>query len=228
MQSVVSACGGLSSLSLGMWAHAFMLRKYDGNLSNDVLLNNTLVDMYCKCGSLDIAKQVFDRMSKRDITCWNSMILGFAMHGKFKEALDAFIRICRMKVLMPNSITFIGVLTACNRGGLVNEGRKYFESMVGKYKIEPQLEHYGCIVDLLARAGLIEEALNVVNDMYVKPDVVIWRSLLDACSKQIVDVELSEEVARRILNTVFHQWLGYYLEYMPLLTVGTMLVPLEN
>lgn len=201
LQSIINACAGLCSLSLGMWAHAYVLRMSYGAVASDALVNSSLVDMYCKCGSLEIAQQVFERMPERDITSWNSIILGFAMHGKAEAALEHFARLVKMETLMPNSITFVGVLSACNHRGMVNEGRKYFDMMLTEYKMKPQLEHYGCLVDLLARAGFIDEALDLVTNMPMKPDVVIWRSLLDACSKQRASIELSEEVARQILDS---------------------------
>ncbi|KAL5722524.1 Pentatricopeptide repeat-containing protein [Ranunculus cassubicifolius] len=201
MQSVLCACTGLGMLSLGMWAHAYILRKCELSVKNDVLVMNSVLDMYCKCGSLEMARQVFQRMSKRDVTSWNLMILGYAMHGRVKEALKTFSDLCMIEGLRPNSITFVGVLSACNHGGLVNEGRMYFDLMSDRYKIEPQVEHYGCVVDLLARAGFITEALDIFYTMPMKPDVVIWRSLLDACAKKNVDIELSEEVAQKIFET---------------------------
>ncbi|KAK2990782.1 hypothetical protein RJ640_012683 [Escallonia rubra] len=201
MQSVIRACAGLGALSLGMWAHAYILTRCDPNVASDVLVNNSLVDMYCKCGSYGMAQRVFETMEKRDVTSWNSMILGFAMHGKVEAAVEYFTRMVNKGGLSPNSITFSGILSACNHRGLVGEGRKYFDIMVNEYKIQPVLEHYGCIVDLLARAGFIEEALDIVSKMPIKPDAVIWRSLLDACCKKNAGVELSEEVAKQIIES---------------------------
>ncbi|OAY61482.1 pentatricopeptide repeat-containing protein At1g59720, chloroplastic/mitochondrial [Manihot esculenta] len=211
MQSVLNACAGLCALSLGMWVHAYILRKFDDNVAKDVLVNNCLVDMYCKCGSLDIALQVFERMDRRDVTSWNSMILGFAMHGKAALAFEYFDLMVRTWKLIPNSITFVGVLSACNHRCMVNEGQKYFEMMVSEYNIEPQLEHYGCLVDILARAGLIDEALNLVSSMPMKPDAVIWRSLLDSCCKKNASVELSEEMARQVLESKGGDCSGVYV-----------------
>ncbi|KAF4382961.1 hypothetical protein G4B88_010132, partial [Cannabis sativa] len=211
---VLKACAYLFALSqgeqlhahvvkfgLGMWIHSYLLRMPNPAIASDVLVASELINMYCKCGSLEIAQQVFDRMPNRDITSWNSMILGFAMHGQAKAALECFARLIETEVFKPDSITFVGVLSACNHTGIVSEGRKYFELMVKKYKIQPQLEHYGCLVDLFARAGFIDEALNLVRNMPMKPDAVIWRSLLNACGKQRASVELSEEVARQILES---------------------------
>ncbi|CAN1151359.1 Pentatricopeptide repeat-containing protein At1g59720, chloroplastic/mitochondrial [Linum perenne] len=203
IQSVLNACAGLSALSLGMWVHACILRSSgaDADLARDVLVNNSLVDMYCKCGALNMAMQVFERMEKRDLTSWNSMILGLGMHGKGELALEYFDNMVEKERILPNSVTFVGVLSACNHRFMVNDGRKYFDSMVNEYRIEPRLEHYGCLVDILARAGLIDEALDLISTMHVKPDAVIWRSLLDACCKNNASVELSKEMALKILES---------------------------
>lgn len=211
MHSVISACAGLGSLALGVWAHAYLLKKVDLDAATEVLLKSSLVDMYCKCGSLELAQQVFERMRKRNVTSWNYMILGFAMHGKAEAALQCFERMVRTETFPPNSITFVGILSACKHRGMVAEGRKYFEMMVEEYRIDPVLEHYGCLVHLLARAGLIVEALDIISKMPMKPDVVIWRSLLDACSKTNASVQLSEEVARQILESEDDVGSGVYV-----------------
>ncbi|GMH01676.1 hypothetical protein Nepgr_003515 [Nepenthes gracilis] len=201
LQSVICACAALGALSLGMWVHAYVLKLCDVDMSVHVLLSNSLIDMYSKCGMLEFSKQLFDRLPRRDVNSWNSIILGFAMHGKAKMALQYFDKMLKIDGYRPNSITFVGLLTACNHRGMVDEGRNCFHKMVMDYQIEPQLEHYGCLVDLLARAGLVEEALDLVSDMPMKPDMVIWRSLLDACCKKNASIELSEEVAKKILES---------------------------
>ncbi|KAF5746669.1 pentatricopeptide repeat-containing protein [Tripterygium wilfordii] len=210
MQSIVSACAGLGAFSLGAWSHAYILRKCVPDASTNVQINNSLVDMYCKCGSLEMAKQVFDRMPSRDVNSWNSMILGFSNHGKAEAALECF-ECMRGAGTTPNSVTFVGVLSACDHKGMVSKGRKYFDMMITEYKIEPRLEHYGCLVDILARGSLINEALDLVSSMPMKPDVVIWRSLLDACCKKNADVELSEEMARQILELGGGAYGGVYV-----------------
>ncbi|KAL5981193.1 hypothetical protein ACLOJK_029114 [Asimina triloba] len=140
-------------------------------------------------------------MPKTDITSWNATILGFAIHGHVKEALNVFGYLRGKEQLEPTSISFVGVLSACNHGGLVNEGQRYFDPMVEDYRIKPQIQHYGCMVDLFARTGLIEKALDLVSSMPMKPDVVIWRSLLDAFSKQNASIEISEMVADQVLKS---------------------------
>ncbi|GAB4839919.1 Pentatricopeptide repeat-containing protein At1g59720, chloroplastic/mitochondrial [Ancistrocladus abbreviatus] len=211
LQSVTCACASLGALSLGMWAHAYALRVCDATVRVDVLVNNALVDMYCKCGMLEFAQQLFDRMSRRDVNSWNSIILGFATHGKARVAFEYLDSMVKVDGYAPNSITFVGVLTACNHRGLVNQGRKYFDMMVMDYKIKPQLEHYGCLVDLLARAGLVDEALDLVLNMPLKPDLVIWRSLLDACCKKNASMKLSERVAKKILESEGSSSSGVYV-----------------
>ncbi|XP_028794473.1 pentatricopeptide repeat-containing protein At1g59720, chloroplastic/mitochondrial [Neltuma alba] len=211
MQSVISACAGLGALSLGLWAHAYILKKSEINMADDVLINSCLVDMYCRCGSLEIAEQVFESMPDKDVNSWNSMIFGVAMHGKAEAALDCFNRMVKTQTVSPNSITFVSVLSACNHSGKVIEGLEYFDRMIKEYDIEPRLEHYGCLVDLLARAGRIEEALNLVSEMPMKPDAVIWRSLLDACCKQQTSVELSEEMAKQIFESEGSVGSGVYV-----------------
>ncbi|BAT74589.1 hypothetical protein LR48_Vigan511s002300 [Vigna angularis] len=211
MQSVFSACAGLGSLSLGLWAHAYILKKCDKNIVDDVLVNTGLVDMYCKCGELEIAKQVFESMPARDVNSWNSIIMGFAMHGKAEAALDYYVRMVKLEKIVPNSITFVGVLSACNHRGMVDEGIVYFDMMTKEYNVETRLEHYGCLVDLFARAGRIDEALNVVSEMPIKPDGVIWRSLLDACCKEHASVELSEEMVKQIFESMGSVCGGVYV-----------------
>ncbi|RYR64970.1 hypothetical protein Ahy_A03g010988 isoform A [Arachis hypogaea] len=161
----------------------------------------TMQSVISSCAGLGALSLVFESMPYRDVNSWNSMILGLAMHGMAEEALDYYARMVKVKGLMPNSITFVGVLSACNHRGMVNEGIMSFDIMTREYKIEPRLEHYGCLVDLFARAGRIEEAMNLVSEMPMKPDVVIWRSLLDACCKQHASLELSEELAKKVFES---------------------------
>ncbi|CAN6445502.1 unnamed protein product [Victoria cruziana] len=195
MQSVVLACGGLGALSLGVWAHCFIVRK---GVQVGILMENALVEMYSKCGCLVMARKVFDNMLERDISTFNAMIFGLATYGYGKEAVEVF---ATMKVagVKPNSITFVGVLSACSHAGMIDDGRKYFDCMVD-YGIEPRIEHYGCMVDLLGRAGCHDEAERLISSMPVKPDAAIWRSLLNASCRNNASVDYSELVAKRIME----------------------------
>nr|CAD1841819.1 unnamed protein product [Ananas comosus var. bracteatus] len=205
LQSVLGACAASGALSLGMWAHALLLRAPGlgaGPVARDALINNSLVDLYAKCGAIDMARQVFDEMPQRDAASWNVLILGLAAHGRVAEALAAFADMPASA--RPNAITFVGVLSACNHAGLVDEGLRYLDLMITRFRIEPRLEHYGCVVDLLARAGRVDAALRVVAAMPRRPDAVIWRSLLDACAKSgtttTTNLHLTESLAERALQ----------------------------
>ncbi|KXG34602.1 pentatricopeptide repeat-containing protein At1g59720, chloroplastic/mitochondrial [Sorghum bicolor] len=215
LQSVLGACAAAGALSLGLYAHALLLRELGADasaaVSRDVLINNSLVDLYGKCGAVELARQVFDRMPERDLASWNAMVLALANHGRVRDSLDLFDRMTRVENVRPNAITFVAVLSACNYGGLVEEGRRYFAAMVSEYGIRPRIEHYGCLVDILARAGFIEEALDVVAGMNCRPDSIIWRSLLDACCKRNAGLELSEAMAKLALDVPDDAVSGVYV-----------------
>lgn len=176
MVSIISACARTGALDLGTWLHKFIDRN---NIKVDLKLSTALVDMYAKCGSINKAKKVFDEMSKRDTMAWSSMIAGLAIHGLVEEALDLYSRMNETNVI-PNHVTFVGVLSACALHGLVSEGRRFWSSM-HVLGIVPVMEHYGCMVDLLCRAGLIEEAHGFVEAMPISPNLVVWRTLLVGC-----------------------------------------------
>ncbi|CAN6482442.1 unnamed protein product [Victoria cruziana] len=195
MLSVISACGQLGSIESGRWVHSYVRNI---GIHKRVRVSTALIDMYCKCGDLDDACHVFDDMQERDIVSWNAMIAGYAMHGKSKEALQLFSELIELG-FQPTDITFIGLLNACSHAGLVNEGRKYFESMQDKFGIEPKIEHYGCMVDLLGRAGLLDEAYELVKSMRIPPDPVLWGTLLAACRLH-GNITLGERIASFLME----------------------------
>ncbi|KAL6633965.1 hypothetical protein ACP70R_026636 [Stipagrostis hirtigluma subsp. patula] len=176
--SVLSACGHLGMLKIGKVIHGYAWRTCVGFGSSVV---NGLIDMYGKCGNLKGARWIFDEVSdRRDLTSWNSLINCLALHGHSKGAIVVFTAMMNEGV-EPDEVTFVGLLNACTHGGFVDEGLRYFELMHHEHGIEPEIEHYGCIVDLLGRAGRFQDAMNVIKDMRVEPDEVIWGSLLSAC-----------------------------------------------
>ncbi|KAF7836558.1 pentatricopeptide repeat-containing protein [Senna tora] len=193
LTSALRACTSLSMLELGRQVHVHVLK-----FEQDLILNNALLDMYSKCGSLEDAKSIFNRMAGKDVISWSTMIAGLAQNGFSKEALNLFES---MKTLgpKPNHITLVGVLFACSHAGLVNEGLYYFRSMKNLYGIDPGREHYGCILDLLGRAGRLDDAVKLINEMKCEPDVVTWRTLLDACSVHR-NVDLAKFAAKEILK----------------------------
>ncbi|CAI8611320.1 unnamed protein product [Vicia faba] len=177
MLSVLSAVSRLGVLELGIWVHSFISRM---QLFITASLGAALINMYSRCGSIDRSVKVFDEMPHRNVVTWTALINGLAVHGRSKEALKAFYDM-KESGLKPDRTSFIGVLVACSHGGLVEDGWRIFESMTNEFGIEPMLEHYGCMVDLLGRAGLLVEAFEFVEKMPVKPNSVIWRTLLGAC-----------------------------------------------
>lgn len=177
--AVLPACAKLGTLEIGKWIHFYSEKK---GFLRKVCLCNALIEMYSKCGSVIEAWQVFNQMSERDVISWSTMIGGLANHGRAHEALGLFKEMLRENV-EPNEITFLGVLSACGHAGLLEEGLKYFDSMKNDYHIEPEIEHYGCLVDLLGRTGYLDQALKLINCMPMKPDSAIWGSLLSSCRK---------------------------------------------
>lgn len=173
----LSACGFLGALDQGKWIHAFAERK---GMQFDRILGTALVDMYAKCGCIDNAVQVFGEMTERDVFAYTAMISGFSNHGRSEMAIEMFARM-EAEGVKPNAVTFICFLSACGRLGLVELGKHLFESMGRVYGVEPGVEHYGCLVDLLARSGLIDEAQKLVREMAIEPDSYVLGALLNAC-----------------------------------------------
>ncbi|BAF09371.1 pentatricopeptide repeat-containing protein At1g33350 [Oryza sativa Japonica Group] len=192
---LLSACGHLGMLKIGKVIHGYAWRSCVGFGSSVV---NGLIDMYGKCGNLMEAKWIFDAFSDRGLTTWNSLINCLALHGCSESAIAVFNSM-RNEGVQPDEVTFVGLLNACTHGGFVDEGLRYFELMCDEHGIEPEIEHYGCVVDLLCRAGRFQDAMNFINDMKVQPDEVIWGSLLNACRIHR-HLELAEHAIRNLLD----------------------------
>jgi pentatricopeptide repeat protein len=195
--TMLSACTGLGALDQGKWIHEYIKRN---GIELDSKLTTAIVDMYCKCGCLEKALQVFHSLPLpcRWISSWNCMIGGLAMHGNGEAAIQLFKEMERQRVA-PDDITFLNLLTACAHSGLVEEGRNYFSYMIRVYGIEPRMEHFGCMVDLLGRAGMVPEARKLIDEMPVSPDVTVLGTLLGACKKHR-NIELGEEIGRRVIE----------------------------
>ncbi|KAK9083579.1 hypothetical protein Scep_030050 [Stephania cephalantha] len=195
MLSTLSACASLGALDVGTWLHAYIEKK---SLNSDGSLDSSLIDMYSKCGCIGKAIQVFDKVPVRDVIAWTSLICGLAMHGHGKECITQF---CRMQEAgaKPDDVTMVGVLNACAHAGLLEQGLQYFYSIETAYNLTPKIEHYGCIIDLLGRMGRLREAYNLINEMPLAPNEVIWGTLLSACRVH-KNVELGELVAKRMLE----------------------------
>ncbi|XWS28281.1 hypothetical protein CRYUN_Cryun25bG0053300 [Craigia yunnanensis] len=157
-------------------------------------IGNALVDIYAKCGNVEQALGVFQGMKCRDVFSYTAMIFGFAINGESKRALDIFADM----PTKPDEVIFVGVLSACSHAGMVDVGRKHFEDMSGVYNLEPRKEHYGCMVYLLGRAGLISEADEFIAYMPIEPDLFVWGALLGVCSVR-GKVELVESVMKKLV-----------------------------
>lgn len=197
MSTVLSACGRLGAIEQGKWVHAY-IDKYLVEI--DIVLGTALIDMYAKCGSLERAKRVFSALGfKKDVKAYSAMICCLAMYGLSEECFQLFSEMTTSNNINPNSVTFVGVLGACVHRGLINEGKSYFTMMIEKYGITPSIQHYGCMVDLYGRAGLIEEAESFIASMPMEPDVLIWGSLLSG-SRMLGDSKTCEAALKRLIE----------------------------
>ncbi|XP_022146486.1 pentatricopeptide repeat-containing protein At4g21065 [Momordica charantia] len=178
MVSLLSACVELGAMALGERVHVYMLKV---GLVHNPHASNALLDLYSKCGNIRDALKVFDEMEERSVVSWTSLIVGLAVNGLGNEALELFGELER-KGLKPSEITFVGVLYACSHCGMVEEGFDYFRRMKDEYGILPRIEHHGCIVDLLCRAGKVGDAYEYIRNISIPPNAVIWRTLLGACT----------------------------------------------
>ncbi|GMN41771.1 hypothetical protein TIFTF001_010978 [Ficus carica] len=195
MVSVLSACSHLGALDHGRWAHAYIDKN---RLRMTVTLGTALIDMYAKCGAMDKAMEVFWKMREKNVYTWSSAMSGLAMNGFGEKCLELF-SLMKQERVEPNEVTFVAVLRGCSVVGLVNEGRKHFQAMKAVYGIEPQIEHYGCLVDLYGRAGRLAEALDVIDSMPMKPHAGAWGALLNA-SRMHKNLELGELASRKIVE----------------------------
>ncbi|XWS51100.1 hypothetical protein CRYUN_Cryun12cG0147400 [Craigia yunnanensis] len=194
--SVLSACSQLGSVEAGECIAAYIETQDD--LASNVYVASALLDMYSKFGNIAKARQAFDGMPDRDIVSWNSMIVGLAVNGFAEDAILLFEKMKETEV-KPDGITFVGLLTACSRTGLVELGLEFFRSMELQYRIEPNIEHYACIVDLFCRTGRLNEAYEFVGRMEMEPNVVIWSALLSA-SRTYLNIELAELCVEKLLK----------------------------
>ncbi|KAK1267121.1 Pentatricopeptide repeat-containing protein [Acorus gramineus] len=191
----LTACTSLGALDQGRALHAYIVTS---PIKNDVYIETALLDMYAKCGHIDHATAVFARMQCKDRQAFTAMISGLAVHGEGESALTHFDSMIEQGI-RPNGVAYIAVLSACSHSNLVEEGRKRFKEMKSIHHIEPEIEHYGCMVDLLGRGGRLKEAEDLIQTMPIEPNSVIWASLLNAC-RVYNDVELAEKAAKKLIE----------------------------
>lgn len=203
---VLNACANVTALEEGRCIHAQVI---ESGCESDRFVGNSLVNMYAKCGSIEESWNVFEKMPTRDVVSCNSMLGGFAIHGDAKKALQLFEQMHQDGVEM-NGVTFVCLLSACSHGGLVDEGLHNFKSMEAVYGVPPTAEHYSCTVDMLCRAGHLQEAEDIINTMSFEPDESVLQALLAACRVH-GNVQIGERTADRVLQLDPQSSSGYVL-----------------
>ncbi|KAA8547535.1 hypothetical protein F0562_003964 [Nyssa sinensis] len=227
---VLTACGRSARLNEGRSVHGSFMRTYT---KSSLIIDTALIDMYGKCRRVDVAQIVFDRMSTRNLVCWNAMILGHCIHGNPEDGLNLYSEMVgrtRSKDeennfdknidpnegqgIIPNEITFIGVLCACARRELLTEGRNYFSQMIDAFRIKPNFAHYWCMANLFASVGLMQEAEEILSNVTIDEDVTsessLWAGLFKSCRFQ-GNVIFGERIAKALIELEPHNYLCYAL-----------------
>ncbi|XP_056176220.1 putative pentatricopeptide repeat-containing protein At3g01580 isoform X2 [Syzygium oleosum] len=203
---ILAACSDLGILQQAICLHGYLIRS---GFSANMYVGATLLELYSKCGSLDNAIKVFSGMCEKDVVIWSSMIAGYGIHGRGKEALRLFDQMTRSSSVQPNNVTFLSLLSACSHSGLIEEGIEMFNKMVHKYHLKPDSEHYGIVVDLLGRIGQLDKAIEVIRMMPTLAGSHVWGALLGACRIHD-DIEMGELAARHLLH-LDPEHAGYYV-----------------
>ena len=214
LSSILSACAQSGDVLMGRWVHVYALKGMGREMH--IMVGTALVDMYAKCGPIDMAFKVFKYLPKRNVVAWNAMLGGLAMHGRGKFVLDIFPKM--IEEAKPDDLTFMAVLSACSHSGLVDQGYHYFRSLESEYGTTPKIEHYACMVDILGRAGHLEEAVMLIKKMPMCPNEVVLGSLLGSCNAH-GKLQLGERILQELIqmdghNTEYHVLLSnmYVLE----------------
>ncbi|XP_044947586.1 pentatricopeptide repeat-containing protein At2g20540-like [Hordeum vulgare subsp. vulgare] len=193
MVALLSACAELGDLRLGRWIHTRV--DQEGHLQRTVSLDNALIHMYVKCGAVEDAHRMFLEMPRRSTISWTTMINGLAVHGRAEEALELFHGMEER----PDGATLLAVLWACGHSGKVEDGRQYFGSMERVYGIAPEIQHYGCMVDMLCRSRRLHEALELAETMPLQSNEAVWGALLSGCKRED-NLELAAKVIDRLIE----------------------------
>ncbi|KAL4202940.1 hypothetical protein AMTRI_Chr02g266000 [Amborella trichopoda] len=203
--SVLPLCTSLATLQHGREIHGYAIKAGLGSVVN---VGNALIDLYCKCGHLELGLNVFGQMRERDIVTYNSIIAAHGMHGNTDHAFSLFNQMERERV-EPNKVTFLALLSACSHGGLVERGRVFFNSMTDDYGIKPEMEHYACMVDMLGRSGCLDVAWEFIKAMKIEPGIDVLGSLLGAC-RVYNRIDIAEKVSEKLFK-MEQSDAGYYV-----------------
>ncbi|XP_027161586.1 putative pentatricopeptide repeat-containing protein At3g49142 [Coffea eugenioides] len=204
ISSILPACGDLSAIMMGQRIHKYVERK---RIWPNLSVENALIDMYAKCGCLQEAKEVFDKMHLRDVVSWTSVISAYGKSGKGAKVVALFSEM--QESITPDAIAFVSILSACSHAGLLEEGRHFYELMTKEYKIVPRLEHFACMVDLLGRAGRVREAYDFIKQMPLEPNETVWGAFLSACHVH-KDMDIALEAADHLFQLA-PKVSGYYV-----------------
>lgn len=204
--SILSAASHLGVLGQGKWVHAYIDRN---GVELDENLSSALINMYSKCGCVEGAVHVFEAKKWKKVDNWNAMIAGFTSNGHSSKAINLFSEMLSAGV-NPNEISFACVLNACSHGGFVEEGKEYFRKMMDVYGLEPDIGHYGCMVDLFSRAGLFDEVEEMIAQMPMEPDIVMWKALVGAC-RIYRNFELGEKAGYKLIEAAPEDHASYVL-----------------
>ncbi|XP_072959112.1 putative pentatricopeptide repeat-containing protein At3g25970 [Typha angustifolia] len=191
--TILSSCAELAAVEEGKQIHSQII-KSGLHVSCHNFIASSLLYMYAMCGYIEEASDIFDEIQWRDLASWNAMISSLSQHGFAKRATEAFHELLNIKDMQPNHITFLAVLSACNRGGMVEKGYEYFKAIE-----KPTINHYACLIDMFGRAGRFKEAIDLVERMPFDANEYIWTSLLAASSFHR-NIELGEYSAKQLLK----------------------------
>jgi len=195
MLCVLPECAHLAHLQSGEQIHGYIIKS---GFESDIFVGNSLIDMYAKSRRIDIARDVFDKMCRRDLVSWSAIITGYAIQGLVEDVFSVFSQM-QQAGMKPNDITFVSVLSACSHAGLLDKGWQYFDCMTKDYLIIPKVEHYACMVDLLGRTGHLVEAQDFIKQMPLEPNASVWGTLFDACRFR-GNVEIGQHVAEYLFE----------------------------
>ncbi|ONI18543.1 hypothetical protein PRUPE_3G221900 [Prunus persica] len=193
--TILGACDQINALQFGMSVHSCLVKKGFGA---NIIVGTALIDMYSKCGSLSCSRRVFDEIPRKNLVAWSAMISGYGAHGRGEEAISCYHELVANN-FTPDEGVLTSVLSACSHAGLVNEGKHIFNRMTIEYNVKPGLAHYSCLVDLLGRAGHVDEAYELIKTMEVKPSSDIWAAFLSACRLH-KNVKLAEVSAQKVFE----------------------------
>ncbi|XP_047335238.1 putative pentatricopeptide repeat-containing protein At3g01580 [Impatiens glandulifera] len=204
MVKFLSASAESGNLIEACSLHDYLVK---GGFEENVFVQSSLIELYSKCGELHFSMSVFERAKIKDVFLWSSMIAGYGIHGRAKEAVELFNEM--ITSVRPNKVTFLSILSACSHAGLVKEGIRFFEMMVNDYKLYPESAHFGILVDLVSRNGEIDKAVEIINRMPIQAGANVWGALLGACRIH-GNVEIGE-LAIRELSRLDPDHAGYHI-----------------